>query len=127
MTLELHLQRAVRGFEYRHLLPIDIVGASDASFAPTAFSGLAVDQGADARVGDGLCRHHREPVPGTGEGRHHRQHQNGADAQRDSQGTKIKPAVLEQDILLKWCDQSRRTGGAKTPSFAIMGAFGVEL
>jgi hypothetical protein len=131
VNLELHGERAVRGFEDRDLLPIDVISAREAILCVAAFRGFLVNERADAcrllRVCGDLGGNDGQPVPWASEGWQHGQQQHGADAQRYQHRAKIKPGVLEQGILLKWCDQSSRGTPAKTPFFAIMGEDRVEL
>jgi hypothetical protein len=131
VNLELHGERAVRGFEDCDLLPIDVVSARNTILAVASFRGFLVHERANAcrllRVGGDLGGNEGQLVPGTCEGGRHGNHQDRSYAQRYEHRAKIKPGVLEQGILLKWCGQSSRGTSEKTPSFAIMAGDRVEL
>src|ERR1700679_352079 len=118
MNLELHRQRAVRGFEYRDLLSVDVVRARDAILAVRTLGGFLPDQRADTgrllRVDGDLGRDGCKPVPGTGEG-----WQGGEDQCEGEE------ACHGQSPW--WRDHLRRAARTKTRRFAIMGGFGVEL
>src|SRR6202044_341223 len=118
VNLELHRQRAVRGFEDRDLLLVDVVRARDAILAVRTLGGFLPDQRADTgrllRVDSDLGRDRRESIPGASER-----------WQGDEDQCEGEEAFHGQSPW--WRDHLRRGAPTKTRRFAIMGGFGVEL